>query len=88
LPFREARDTDDEKHICPLQLDTIERCMAMWSTKGDAVLTPFMGVGSEIYVAVKNGRRGIGIELKESYYRQAVENLRLLKKQKQKGFDV
>jgi len=72
LPYRNAKGHEDEKHICPLQLDTIERCMALWSTKDDIVLSPFMGVGSEIYVAVKNKRRGIGIELKTSYYKQAV----------------
>lgn len=75
LPYRKARDGDDEKHICPLQLDVIERCMALWSAPGDVVLTPFMGVGSEVYVAVKNRRKGIGIELKPSYYRQAVRNV-------------
>lgn len=80
LPYREARDKDDEKHICPLQLDTIERCMTLWSAPGDTVLTPFMGVGSEVYVAVKNGRRGIGIELKHSYWKQALENIRSLKR--------
>lgn len=75
LPYRKARDGDDEKHICPLQLDVIERCMSLWSAPGDVVLTPFMGVGSEVYVAVKNRRKGIGIELKPSYYRQAVRNV-------------
>jgi len=79
LQFREARDNDDERHICPLQLQVIERCLALWATKGDVVLTPFMGVGSEVYVAVKNGCKAIGIELKESYYLQAVKNLRRLK---------
>lgn len=77
LPYKKARENDDEKHICPLQLDTIERCMALWSTEGDTVLTPFMGVGSEVYVAVRNGRRGIGVELKRSYYRQAVRNVKV-----------
>jgi len=83
LKYREARQHDDEKHICPLQLDVIERCVELWSAKGDIVLSPFMGVGSEIYVAVKNGRKGIGIELKESYYKQAIKNIKLAK-QKQK----
>jgi DNA modification methylase len=78
LPFREAKDGDDIKHICPLQLDVIERCIALWSSKGDTVLTPFMGVGSEVYTAVRNGRRGVGVELKKSYYRQALMNLRSL----------
>jgi len=85
LPFREARDGDDQKHICPLQLDTIERCMTLWSTKGDTVLTPFMGVGSEVYVAVKNKRKAIGIELKESYFNQALRNLNSLRKKQLAG---
>ncbi len=79
LPFRGAKESDDEKHICPLQLDTIERCMELWSTEGDNVLSPFMGVGSEVYIAVKNKRRGIGIELKPSYYRQALKNIKSLR---------
>lgn len=78
MPFREARDDEDEKHIHPLQLDVIDRCLVLWSNPGETVLTPFMGVGSEVYSAVRNGRRGIGIELKTSYYRQSVKNLRLL----------
>lgn len=78
LPFRQARDRNDERHICPLQLDVIERCLELWSTKGDVVLTPFMGVGSEVYVAVKNGRKGVGVELKPSYFRQAAKNLQSL----------
>jgi len=76
LPFRKGRDKKDQKHICPLQLDVIERCIALWSTVGDTVLTPFMGVGSEVYVAVKNHRKAIGIELKNSYYQQAVTNVK------------
>lgn len=75
LPFRMAKDQEDEKHIHPLQLDVIERCVVLWSNPGETVLTPFMGVGSEVYGAVINGRRGIGVELKASYYRQAVRNL-------------
>jgi DNA modification methylase len=75
LPYRDARDSEDEKHVHPLQLDVIERCVQLWSNKGEAVLTPFMGVGSEVYGAVKAGRRGIGIELKSSYYRQAIKNM-------------
>lgn len=81
LRYKEAKDQDDAKHICPLQLDVIERCIELWSTKGDVVLTPFMGVGSEAYVAVKNGRRAIGFELKESYFRQAVMNVNCAKMQ-------
>jgi len=76
LNAREARGQDDEKHLCPLQLDTIARAITLWSNPGETVLTPFMGVGSEVYGAVINGRKGIGIELKESYYRQAVANLK------------
>lgn len=75
LPFREARDEEDERHVHPLQLDVIDRCLVLWSNPGETVLTPFMGVGSEVYGAVRGGRRGIGIELKPSYYRQAVKNL-------------
>jgi hypothetical protein len=75
LPFREARDGDDEKHVHPLQLDVIHRTCVLWSNPGERVLTPFMGVGSEVYEAVRLGRVGIGIELKPSYYRQAVKNL-------------
>ena len=75
LPFREARDEEDEKHIHPLQLDVIDRAVVLWSNPGDRVLTPFMGVGSEVYGAVSAGRFGVGAELKPSYYRQAVRNL-------------
>jgi len=73
---RAARATNDEKHICPLQLDVIERCLELWSAPGDIVLSPFAGVGSEIYCAVEKDRYGIGIELKESYFNQAVKNLK------------
>lgn len=75
LPFRDAKDGEDEKHVHPLQLDVIERAVMMWSNPGEVVLTPFMGVGSEVYGAVANHRKGIGIELKPSYYRQAVKNI-------------
>jgi hypothetical protein len=75
LPFREARDDEDERHVHPLQLDVIDRAVVLWSNPGERVLTPFMGVGSEVYSAVQNGRFGIGAELKPSYYRQAVKNL-------------
>jgi hypothetical protein len=78
LPFRESRDEDDEKHVHPLQLDVIERAIVLWSNPGETVLTPFMGVGSEVYGAVANDRRAVGIELKPSYYRQAVMNLQML----------
>jgi DNA modification methylase len=75
LPFRESRDEEDEKHVHPLQLDVIERCLTLWSNPLETVLTPFMGVGSEVYGAVQQGRRAVGIELKSSYYRQAVKNI-------------
>lgn len=75
LPFKAARESDDEKHVHPLQLDVIERVVILRSNPGETVLTPFMGVGSEVYGAVLNGRRGLGIELKSSYYRQAVKNV-------------
>jgi DNA modification methylase len=78
LPFREARDEEDEKHVHPLQLDVIDRAMVLWSNPGERVLTPFMGVGSEVYGAVRAGRYGVGAELKPSYYRQAVKNLESL----------
>jgi len=78
LPYRESRDEEDEKHVHPLQLDVIDRTIVLWSNLGETVLTPFMGVGSEVYGAVRNGRRGVGIELKPSYYRQAVKNLQAI----------
>ena len=83
LPFREARDSEDEKHVHPLQLDVIDRVIQLWSNPGENVLTPFMGVGSEVYGAVCAGRRGIGIELKDSYYRQAVKNVQIAYEGKQ-----
>ena len=75
LPYREARDEEDEKHLHPLQLDVIERACVLWSNPGETVLTPFMGVGSEVCGALANGRRAIGCELKPSYYRQALKNI-------------
>jgi DNA modification methylase len=75
LPFKPARDPEDEKHVHPLQLDVIERCLTLWSNEGETLLTPFMGVGSEVYGAIKCGRKGIGIELKPSYFKQAQRNL-------------
>lgn len=75
LPFKAARDENDEKHVHPLQLDVIERVVTLWSNEGEKVLTPFMGVGSEVYGAVVNRRLGVGVELKETYYRQALKNL-------------
>ena len=78
LNARVARDDADERHICPLQLDFIERVVRLWSNPGEVVLSPFAGIGSEVYTAVKLGRRGLGIELKPSYWRTAVNNLREL----------
>ncbi len=78
LPFRDSRDEEDEKHMHPLQLDVIQRCLQLWSNPKERVLTPFMGVGSEVYEAVRSGRFGVGAELKPSYYRQAVKNLEAL----------
>jgi DNA modification methylase len=77
LPYREARDSDDEKHVHPLQLDVIDRCVQLFSNPGENVFTPFMGVGSEVYSPVILGRRGIGAELKASYYRQAMKNVQM-----------
>lgn len=74
LQYRSARENEDERHICPLQLQVIERGIELWTNPGDIVLTPFLGIGSEAYVALKMGRKAIGIELKDSYYRQAVKN--------------
>jgi DNA modification methylase len=81
LPFREAKDSEDEKHVHPLQLDVIDRVMVLWSNRGEKVFTPFMGVGSEVYGAVRAGRKGIGVELKPSYYRQAVKNVEFAEKE-------
>lgn len=88
LRFEESRDQDDERHVHPLQLDVIERACVMWSNEGETVLTPFMGVGSEVYGAVVNRRRGIGIELKPSYFRQAVRNLESAKKPKKERLEL
>lgn len=76
LQYRSAREDEDERHICPLQLTVIQRGIELWSNPGDVVLTPFMGIGSEVYMAVKMGRKAVGIELKDSYYRQAVANVK------------
>lgn len=75
LPYRESREEEDEKHVHPLQLDVIDRAIVLWSNPGERILTPFMGVGSEVYAAVQNERFGIGIELKPAYYRQATKNI-------------
>lgn len=81
LQYRSARDEKDEQHISPLQLDVIERCVQLWSNPGETVLTPFMGIGSEVYVALEQGRRGVGFELKASYWHQAVKNMAALSDQ-------
>lgn len=75
LPYKEAREPEDEKHVHPLQLDVIDRCVELWSNPNDVVMTPFMGVGSEVYGAVSKGRRGLGVELKSSYFAQAKRNI-------------
>jgi DNA modification methylase len=75
LNFTEGRDSDDERHICPLQLDVIERCLQLWTMPGDLVVTPFLGIGSEAYMAVKMGRKAIGAELKDSYFNLAARNV-------------
>lgn len=75
LNVYQAREDKDEKHICPLQLDVIERAIDLWTNPGDIVFSPFMGIGSEIYTAVKMGRKGIGIELKESYFEWSYKNI-------------
>jgi DNA modification methylase len=80
LPFRDSREEDDEKHVHPLQLDVIDRIIELYSNKGETVLTPFMGVGSEVYSPVSMGRKAIGIELKDSYFKQAKINLELASK--------
>jgi DNA modification methylase len=75
LPFQDCREPDDEKHVHPLQLDVIERAIQLRTNPGEIVFTPFMGVGSEAFAAVQAGRRGLGVELKTAYYRQAVRNM-------------
>jgi DNA modification methylase len=75
LQFRSARDNNDERHICPLQLQVIDRALQLWTNPGDVVLSPFAGIGSEGYSSIRMGRKFVGIELKESYYKAAVTNL-------------
>jgi len=84
LPYKESKDNEDEKHIHPLQLDVIERCIILWSNQKENIWTPFMGVGSEVYGAVINDRKGIGAELKKSYFLQAKKNLKIAIKNKNK----
>lgn len=79
LEYKESKDEDDEKHVHPLQLDVIDRIVELYSNPGETVLTPFMGVGSEVYSPVSMGRKSIGIELKDTYFKQAVKNLKEIK---------
>ncbi|MGR3221215.1 MAG: DNA-methyltransferase [Candidatus Anammoxibacter sp.] len=79
LPYREAKESEDEKHVHPLQLDVIERAIHMRTNEGEIVFTPFMGVGSEVYAALKLNRKGIGAELKTSYFNQAMKNMDMVK---------
>ncbi len=88
LQYRGGREKDDIQHISPLQLDVIERCIELWSNPGDTVFTPFLGIGSEVFCAVKMGRRGVGIELKTSYFNQAVKNLSAAERRNVSLFDA
>jgi DNA modification methylase len=83
LSKKGARDEKDEKHVCPLQLDLIRRCLVLWSNRGDTVFSPFMGIGSEGYESIRNGRRFIGSELKGSYFKQASQNLAMAESEKE-----
>lgn len=76
LPYKQSKEGDDEKHVHPLQLDVIDRCVQLWSNSGEVILTPFAGVGSEVYSPVSQGRKAIGIELKESYFKQSLMNIK------------
>lgn len=79
LQYRESKDEDDEKHVHPLQLDVIDRCVELWSNPGEVVLTPFAGVGSEVYSPVSLGRKAVAIELKDTYFKQMIKNLKDVK---------
>ena len=85
LQFKSARESDDERHICPLQLDVIERAMELWSNPGDLVFSPFAGIGSEGYVSIEMGRRFVGAELKRSYFDLACRNLLEAREHKETG---
>lgn len=85
LQHKSARDHDDERHIAPLQLEVIRRGVQLWSNPGDVVLSPFMGIGSEGYVSLFEGRKFIGVELKDSYYKQACLNLASAQRGKTQG---
>jgi len=80
LNIQQAREKEDERHVCPLQLDVIARCLELWSNKGDTILDPFAGIGSTGYQALKMDRKFIGIELKKSYYDVSVKNLKAVQK--------
>ncbi len=88
LPYKESKEDEDEKHIHPLQLDVIERCIVLWSNPGEILWTPFMGVGSEVYGAVKSGRKGVGAELKLSYYNQSKKNVAKALESQQKQLEL
>jgi len=88
LNVRRARDKDDERHICPLQLDAIARCLELWSNKGDTILTPFGGIGSEGYQAVLMKRKAVLIELKDIYYQVLVKNMKSTTNTKLKGYEI
>jgi DNA modification methylase len=88
LPYKESKEEEDEKHVHPLQLDVIERACVLWTNIGETILTPFMGVGSEVYGSILNGRKAIGIELKTSYYNQAVQNIPMALKKQQEQLDL
>lgn len=88
LQHRSAREHDDERHICPLQLEVIRRAVRLWSNPGDVVMSPFAGIGSELYVAIQEGRRAVGAELKQSYYEQAVRNLHNVESGKGQTMDL
>ena len=86
LNVRQAREKDDERHVCPLQLDVIARCLELWTNERDIVLSPFAGIGSEGYMSLQMKRKFIGIELKKSYYDVSVKNLKLAERSRRKGF--
>lgn len=88
LQYRSARENDDERHICPLQLEVIRRAVRLWTNPGDVVLSPFAGIGSEGYVAIQEGRKFVGAELKTSYYNQAVKNMNAASVPKRELFDT
>lgn len=88
LSKKGARDHSDEKHICPLQLDFIYRCLVMWSNEGDTVFSPFTGIGSEGFQSILHGRKFIGTELKESYFNQAISHLKMAQAEKGELFDA